>query len=264
MEAVDKIQADCPTRVRTLTLALYVTLTHLASEHRGGQHEDFIASRRTIAERCGMSLPTLDKHADVLEGLGLLEVERRREGQVDLPSRWSLTGVRRFTGGQRSANLLDPYARETSGSSTTNVESTTKKKKKDDAAEPLGFDDWLEYHCDVTGSRAMSRVGTRARATVAKSFAKAVADGYSVDQLKHVSAAVWSDEWRRNGGHTSPESVLVPKTIERFLERPVVELAGPSAHQAQLEQALAASASTLSGDELDRELARIKLEREAA
>lgn len=145
-------------------------------------------------------------------------------------------------------------AGETSGSSTTSVRGATEGKK--DAAEPLGFDDWLEHHCTVTGSRQMSRTGTRARATVAKSFAKAVGDGYTVEQLKHVSEAVWSDDWRRSGGHTSPESVLVPKTIERFLERPA-GAAAATEHQTQVEASLQL-VPALSGEDLDRELARVK------
>lgn len=86
--------------------------------------------------------------------------------------------------------------------------------------EPLGFDDWLEHHAEVTGSRACCMPGSRARRLVARQFAAAVGEGRSVEELKRVSVGVFADGWRRERGLVNPEATLRPATIERYLSMP--------------------------------------------
>lgn len=64
-----------------------------AQHHRQGGRKGFVAPRREIADAAGVSLPTLDKHVALLQRLGLLTIERRRERGVNLPGVWSLSSA---------------------------------------------------------------------------------------------------------------------------------------------------------------------------
>lgn len=111
-------------------------------------------------------------------------------------------------------------AGDTSGSSSTNARGNHNGGQKSTASEPVGFDDWLEHHATVTGSRAMMTPGSRIRAKVAGMFAAALKEGKSVEELRRVSVAAWADEHRRSHGYVDPESVLRPGALERLLARP--------------------------------------------
>jgi hypothetical protein len=77
---------------RPVALAIYTTLTEVANEV-GGAHarESFEAARKRIANLAGVSLQTLDKYVKRMEEFGLVEVERRQVGAVNLPNVWHLS-----------------------------------------------------------------------------------------------------------------------------------------------------------------------------
>jgi hypothetical protein len=77
---------------RPLALAIYTTLTEVANEVGGeAARESFEATRKRIAELAGVSLQTLDRYVKRMEEFGLVEVERRQVGGVNLPNVWHLS-----------------------------------------------------------------------------------------------------------------------------------------------------------------------------
>lgn len=93
-EALDAIRASGLFAASRLTtaLAVYLVLTEAANRSggAGAREEGFTATRPEIAELAGISVDTLDRYVADLAKVGLVEVERRREGTVNLPNRWVL------------------------------------------------------------------------------------------------------------------------------------------------------------------------------
>jgi hypothetical protein len=75
----------------TTALAVYLCISEAASqEHANGGRNGFMAGRKLIASRAGISVDTLDRYVRALEELSLLGVERRNVGEANLPNLWSL------------------------------------------------------------------------------------------------------------------------------------------------------------------------------
>jgi hypothetical protein len=95
---------------RRAAVAIYQAMTEVANEQRdAGGRNGFEAPRRRIADYAGVTVRTLDAYAQDFERLGILTVERRRDGRLNLPNLWQLhetpgaaTGTRATDGG--SAN----------------------------------------------------------------------------------------------------------------------------------------------------------------
>lgn len=81
-----------------------------------------------------------------------------------------------------------------------------------------GFDEWIEHHVTVTGNKAMSAPGTKARAEVEAAFRERRRE-YPDEDLRLVSIGAMADEHRRENGYTDAESVLRPKAVAKLLER---------------------------------------------
>jgi hypothetical protein len=76
---------------RGTAIAIYATLTEVANEIGGADaRESFEATRKRIAEMVGISVDTLDRYVRILEQIGLIAVERRTAGSVNLPNVWHL------------------------------------------------------------------------------------------------------------------------------------------------------------------------------
>lgn len=73
--------------------------------------------------------------------------------------------------------------------------------------EPLGFAEWLAYHCERSGRRG-PRPGTSARAKLARMFAEIAAEGYSPEEFRLATDGVLADDFMVTGGFTKPENVL--------------------------------------------------------
>jgi hypothetical protein len=72
-------------------LAIYVAMTWLANDRfRAGGRDGFDASRAEIAAHAGVTDRTVDRYVDVFTELGILAIERRRDGALNLPNRWVL------------------------------------------------------------------------------------------------------------------------------------------------------------------------------
>lgn len=97
-------------RERSTAIALYVCLTEAANLYGGEAARDgFEVTRRDLAANAGVSVDTFDRYARAFTELGLLDVERRKVGNVNLPNRWVLLdppGPQVYgQGGRRSAAL---------------------------------------------------------------------------------------------------------------------------------------------------------------
>lgn len=90
-EALDLIREHFEGARLTTALAVYLGLTEAANRSGGAEARDgFRATRKEIAARVGLSVDTLDRYAREFEEIGLIEVERKTAGTVNLPNVWVL------------------------------------------------------------------------------------------------------------------------------------------------------------------------------
>lgn len=95
--------AGCRFAERSTASAVYDALTEIANELRG-RDAGFSAPRRRVADYAGVTTRTLDKYAREFEVIGVLRVDRRRVGGLNLPNVW---------------HLVEPDGGETSGGSAS-------------------------------------------------------------------------------------------------------------------------------------------------
>lgn len=78
--------------------------------------------------------------------------------------------------------------------------------------EPIGFAEFLGAHVAeakrVGVALSVPGAGTTRRAQLAKTFAKLIGEGESVERLKAASVGVLEDAYMREHGHVDPENVL--------------------------------------------------------
>jgi hypothetical protein len=93
-----------------------------------------------------------------------------------------------------------------------------KQRLKREAADRLNaeFDEWLTDHAAVTG-HTPPRAGTKARAAVASSFAARRQEDYSLDDLKLATRGARHDDYRREHGYDTAESILRPTKIHDLI-----------------------------------------------
>lgn len=86
--------------------------------------------------------------------------------------------------------------------------------------EPIGFEEWLTHHCDVTEQR-MPGAGTKARAELARLYMEIIGEGpgRSLDEMKLASLGAHSDDWLRERGLTRPKNVLVFNRVDGLIEK---------------------------------------------
>lgn len=85
-------------------------------------------------------------------------------------------------------------------------------------SEPIGFEEWLTHHCDVTGQQVPGRE-TQARAKLAAKYATLTGEGRSLDDMKLASIGAHADEWLRENGKVFPRNVLVSERIDELIEK---------------------------------------------
>jgi hypothetical protein len=100
--------------------------------------------------------------------------------------------------------------------STGNRESSTKSQATV-SEEPIGFSEWLGDHSQVTGHQ-VPRAGTKRRADVAASFAARLGD-WSLEELKLATRGAHGDEYRRERGYDTVESILRPTKIGSLVDK---------------------------------------------
>jgi hypothetical protein len=82
----------------------------------------------------------------------------------------------------------------------------------------VAFADWLAHHEKVTEAITLKR-GTQAWRKVASMHAARVAEGYSPEELCLAVDGAWADDFRRENGHTGPESVLRPTKVADLIAK---------------------------------------------
>lgn len=96
----------------------------------------------------------------------------------------------------------------------------SEKKTDKENPEPIGFEEWLTHHCDVTEQR-MPGAGTKARAELARLFGEIMGEGEgrSLEDMKLASVGAHADEWLRERGLTRPKNILVFNRIDGLIEK---------------------------------------------
>jgi hypothetical protein len=85
--------------------SIYVALTEAASsQHLGRDRESIAVSRAELADRAGCDVRTFDRYIADLAALGVVAIERRRIGGVNLPSLYTLPNG----GGDAASTSGDP------------------------------------------------------------------------------------------------------------------------------------------------------------
>ena len=89
--ALDVIRAHYTGARRATALAIYLSFTEAANRHGGAAARGgFQAARKEVAESAGVSADTIDRYAGEFVDHGLLTIERRKAGSVNLPNIWIL------------------------------------------------------------------------------------------------------------------------------------------------------------------------------
>lgn len=97
----------------------------------------------------------------------------------------------------------------------TTTETTTESRSH---SEPIGFEEWLTHHCDVTGQQVPGRE-TQARVKLAAKYATLTGEGRSLEDMKLASIGAHADEWLRENGKVFPRNVLVSERIDELIEK---------------------------------------------
>lgn len=82
-------------------------------------------------------------------------------------------------------------------------------RERGEADDSLGWGEWLEHWCSVTGRRGdLPGERTKAFKAMGAAFRQRRREGYSLDDLKLATVGAWNDEHRRANGYFMPDSVL--------------------------------------------------------
>jgi hypothetical protein len=84
--------------------------------------------------------------------------------------------------------------------------------------EPMGFEEWLAHHCEVTGQTPPGG-STKARAELARKYGALTGEGRSLDDMKLASVGAHADSWRREHSRDFPRNVLVSEQIDELIEK---------------------------------------------
>lgn len=97
----------------------------------------------------------------------------------------------------------------------TSQETTTESRSH---SEPIGFEEWLTHHCQVTGQQVPGRE-TKARAKLAEKFVTLTGEGRSLEDMKLASVGAHADKWLRENDKVFPRNVLVGERIDELIEK---------------------------------------------
>jgi Helix-turn-helix domain len=106
----------------------------------------------------------------------------------------------------------------TSGVASTPEPIAVREPSRNNGSEPIGFEEWLEHHSELTGQRMPGR-STKARADLARKFSELTGEGRDLADMKLASIGAHSDKWRRDNDKTYPRNVLVFATIDELIDK---------------------------------------------
>lgn len=227
-DALDAIRAHFTGPKRATAIGVYTALTEHANRNgghpaRGGFH----AKRRDLADSIGLSLDSLDRYLKGLVDAGVLAIERRMDGNQNLPNLWVLVevgvGAPVPPGGRthaaRVAAPVRPIAR-------ASIQALLRKDKElessNEDSRELTESAWavgaVYDHWRTQRSKTSTRYNkiSKQRAQKIRSRLK---DGFSVVDLKHAIDAVALDPWPDRRKHDDITIIFRSREqVDKFLD----------------------------------------------
>jgi hypothetical protein len=207
-------------------LGVYQGLTYAASREQDGDHEGFEATRTELAAICGLSTRRMRRYIDLLVELRLLEVQ---EGGGSRPNIWQLVDPPltlappdKTSGGTKRQGVP-----ERQGDPGTVRQGATKGREETEETPPLSpphheevkrFLRWLDAHFAITGHTAPP-VGSKARESIMASWTARHREGWTEEQLLAAIVGAHGDDYRRENGYDTAESILRPTKIAALVNR---------------------------------------------
>lgn len=156
-------------------LGIYSALAYMASVKRDGEHTGFEATRRELSEAAGVTPRTLDHYGETLEGMGLLRVVRRRNGEVNLPNEWVLLDVAWGGATHATTPLAQPTTLPSNDTRVVRSNDTHKEEEELQEVSPLAslgdpgedseviLDEEADRFCRYLAAAASEAAGTTRR-----------------------------------------------------------------------------------------------------
>jgi DNA-binding transcriptional ArsR family regulator len=193
-----------------------LVLLALADECRGSDGLCWPGLKR-VAEMVGVEQRTVRRAVEQLEEAGLLirEQRRREDGsQTSNLIRLAIlpTPPDAAVRGGEDASVLPRAVKEEPGKPSA---SSPEGSHSENDAEWIT---WLRHHEKVTETITL-KPGTAATKNVLGMFKARIAEGYSMAELCLAVDGAWADEYRRENGHTGPESVLRPTKVADLIAK---------------------------------------------
>jgi hypothetical protein len=174
-------------------------------------------SVETIASKARMSRRAAQAGLRKLEEEGHIVATGRTRNGTNVYTIVGLGGEDSSRGGEATARGGEATA-GTSGEASTPEPLTTTQPSGKNSLEPIGFDEWLEHHCLVTGQHVPGSA-TKARRELARKFGELAGEGRSLEDMKLASVGAQADKWLRENGKVFPRNVLVSERIDELIEK---------------------------------------------
>jgi hypothetical protein len=212
--ALAAIRAQFVGSRRATALAVYLTLTEVANAHGGAAGRNgFEATRKELAESAGVSVPTLDRYAKLLSTAGVLAVERRMIGSVNLTNLWVITDP----SAPPSRTELPRVASEDghiARAGTDAVQEVNQEKELESAAVKRIYEHWRK-------ARGKSRASYEKISPARRQKIQARLKEFSEDELIAAIDAVARDPWPDRAIHDDLTVIFRGREhVERFLDIP--------------------------------------------
>jgi hypothetical protein len=176
-----------------LELSVQARMTWMLLAKYAWQKGQAFPAQATLGQLLGgVTARSVHRYVEELERGGWVEVQQRGLGKTN---RYVLTFPASLTGHERPDGPdMDVCSDQTQVSDEERpTEKKTQEKKKragarilSPAEEPIGFSEWLGYHERLTG-RKVPGASTTGRSELARTFARLLAEGHSLEDFKAVS-----------------------------------------------------------------------------
>jgi hypothetical protein len=173
-----------------LELSVQARMTWMLLAKYAWQKGQAFPAQATLGQLLGgVTARSVHRYVEELERGGWVEVQQRGLGKTN---RYVLTFPASLTGHERPDGPdMDVCSDQTQVSDEERpTEKKTQEKKKragarilSPAEEPIGFSEWLGYHERLTG-RKVPGASTTGRSELARTFARLLAEGHSLEDLQ--------------------------------------------------------------------------------
>jgi hypothetical protein len=226
------------------SLSMPARLTWALLAQYAWEDESAFPGQARLAEELGVTDRSLRDYLRELEAAGLLETVQRGMGRTNEYVIAAARTDRNSASGQNGTQLPVLSEEDSLEEDTGSPLKPPRRRKTKVLApdeEPIGFSEWLGYHCEKA-ERSVPRAGTSYRSELARAFSEIMGEGYELEDFKLASDGVLADELMLAGGHTKPENVLRKSKIggrvddgRRARSRPMSEAERVAAKYAHLD-----------------------------